>query len=102
MPGRTIWPREVYQSVNIVFFSREDHKCPQGPYGRKLESAFENVKQNELFKLLSSTLDLNGKDLRLIRKLYLEQTTGIRAGPPKAFVCPGTTLQNEAHCDRSD
>ena len=45
--------------------------------------AFDNVKHDELFKLLS-TLDINGKDLRLIRNLYWEQTACMRVGNDKS------------------
>ena len=44
---------------------------------------FDNVKHDELFKLLS-TLDINGKDLRLIRNLYWEQTACMRVGNYKS------------------
>ena len=44
---------------------------------------FDNAKHDELFKLLS-TLDINGKDLRLIRNLYWEQTACMRVGNDKS------------------
>ena len=41
--------------------------------------SFDNVKHNKPFKLLP-TLGINGKDLRLIRNLYWEQTACMRVG----------------------
>ena len=39
--------------------------------------AFDRVKHNELFGILSG-LDIDGKDLRIIRNLYLDQTAATR------------------------
>ena len=39
--------------------------------------AFDKVKHEELFKLLEN-LDIDGKDLRVIRNLYWDQTAAVR------------------------
>ena len=39
--------------------------------------AFDKVKREDLFEFLQ-TLDIDGKDLRLIRNLYWEQSAAIR------------------------
>ena len=41
--------------------------------------AFDKVRHEELFRMLAA-LDIDGKDLQVIRNLYWEQTAAIRIG----------------------
>ena len=45
--------------------------------------AFDKVQHEELFKMLQS-LDIDGKDIRLLRNLYLEQTACMKVGNEKS------------------
>ena len=56
--------------------------------------AFDKVQHEDLLKLLNS-LDLDGKDVRLIRNLYWEQTACMRIDKEKIM-----TLKLKEACDK--
>ncbi|GFN99216.1 LINE-1 reverse transcriptase [Plakobranchus ocellatus] len=72
-----VWISAKYDKDNRAYKWEDGSYLSYHNWAHTVPQAFDKVKHAELFSMLEK-LDIDGKDLRVIRNLYWDQTTSVR------------------------